>query len=77
MFHIIEDAYVITCSKGVYKQQKLYYRNDKLYAGNGSSFVMLMSNFGTSNPNMSWKEIHGFTCDVNNPKYVISTRKAA
>jgi hypothetical protein len=69
MFHVIEDAFVITCSKGIYKQQKLYYRGDRLYAGNGSTFVMLMPGFGTSNPNQSWREIWGFECDYNNPKY--------
>jgi hypothetical protein len=77
MFHVIEDAAVITCSKGVFKQQKLYYRGDRLYAGNGSSFVMLMGSFGTSTPNVSWREIIGYTHDINNPKYVQNNRKAA
>ena len=58
MFHVIEDAHAILRSGGVYKQVKLYRRNDGLYAGWGSGFIRLL-NHGTSKPNVSVDEIVG------------------
>lgn len=53
-FHVIDDGCVILRSRGVYRQVKLYYRGDELFAGLGAGFVKLMSRGGTSAPNVSW-----------------------
>lgn len=55
-FHIIDDHAVILYSKGVYRQVKLYRRENKLYAAHGSGFIQLRGNGGTSNPNISWQD---------------------
>lgn len=57
LFHVIEDVQIITRSKGVYKQTKVYRRGDKLYAGHGSGFIMLRANGGTSHPDVAWVEL--------------------
>lgn len=56
-FHILDDAAVIIRSKGIYRQCKVYYRGDHLYAGVGTGFVKLLSNPGTSNPSISWDDL--------------------
>lgn len=53
-FHIIDDHAVILYSKGVYRQTKLYRRENKLYAAHGAGFIQLRGDGGTSNPNISW-----------------------
>lgn len=67
-FHVITDAAVIIRSKnGVYRQAKVYRRGEDLYAGYGSGFVRLMSNSGTSMPNVSWDEIDA-DCEITTSK---------
>lgn len=56
LFHEIPEAQIITRSRGVYKQVKLYRRGDDLYAGHGSGFVRLLAGGGTSAPNVSWQD---------------------
>lgn len=57
LFHVIDDAFVILCSRGVYRQAKLYRRGLSLYAAFGGGFVKVMGMNGTSAPNVSWREI--------------------
>ena len=56
LFHVIEDKTIILRSNGVYRQAKVYYRGEHLYAGHGSGFVRLLKQPGTSNPNIFWDE---------------------
>jgi len=64
LFNIIDDAVVITKTKGVYNQRKVYERKGFIYANYGSGFVRLMSN-GTASPNLTIEDIDlGFK-----PKY--------
>lgn len=56
LFHEIPEAQIVTRSKGVYKQVKLYRRGGDLYAGHGSGFVRLLAGGGTSAPNVSWQD---------------------
>ncbi len=58
MFHMIDDAVVITYSRGVYKQAKVYRKGKTLFAGHGSGFIRMMKN-GTSAPNVSISDIFG------------------
>lgn len=57
LFHIIEDCQIITRSKGVYKQVKVYRRGNTLYAAHGSGFIGLLAGGGTTHPDVSWVEI--------------------
>ena len=56
LFHEIPEAQIVTRSKGVYKQVKLYRRGGDLYAGHGSGFVRLMAGGGTTAPGVSWQD---------------------
>lgn len=56
LFHEIPEAQIVTRSKGVYKQVKLYRRGGDIYAGHGSGFVRLLAGGGTSAPNVSWQD---------------------
>lgn len=56
LFHVIDDAVVILRNKGIYKQAKVYQRNDRLYAAYGSGYIGL-SQSGTSVPNVSVDEL--------------------
>lgn len=62
-FHIIADAEVITVTRSVYKQGKIYRRGDGIYVGHGSGFVRLYAGGNTGLPNMRWDdmEIPGIT----------------
>lgn len=65
LFHVIDDAQVILRSKGVYKQAKVYQRNDRIYAAYGSGFIALSKN-GTSAPNIGVDELAlGFEPDAD------------
>ena len=60
-FHVIDDAFVILRSKGVYRQAKVYSHKEgtqaALYAGYGGGFIGLRANGGTTKPDVSWTEI--------------------
>lgn len=56
-FHIIQDAEVITVSKSVYKQAKVYHRGEALYVGAGGGFVRLYAGGNTGLPNLRWDDI--------------------
>lgn len=58
LFHVVDDAFVILRSKGVYRQAKVFKRGDGVYAGCGAGFIRLMRHQnGTSVPTVSWDEI--------------------
>ena len=57
LFHVIDDAHVVLCSRGVYRQAKLYRRGRELFAGWGSGYVRLLSASGTTAPAVSWRDI--------------------
>jgi hypothetical protein len=60
LFHQIDDAFVILCSRGVYRQAKVFQRDGDVYAGYGNGFVRLYaSSNGTSVPHVSWMDAHG------------------
>lgn len=60
LFHVIDDAFAILRSRGVYKQAKLYERKGRIYAQHGSGFIALTRS-GTTAPNVSVDEIEGLT----------------
>lgn len=51
-FTIIEDAFVILRSRGVYRQAKVYERDGRIYAGHGSGFITISASGSTSIPNV-------------------------
>lgn len=56
-FHIIPDADVITVSKSVYKQAKVYHRGGALYVAAGGGFVRLYKGGNTGVPSLRWDDI--------------------
>lgn len=77
LFHVVEDAIIITRSKGVYKQLKVYRRGDKLFAAHDSGFIMLRQGGNTSHPDVTWVEVEapGDTIaleggEFNSPRYL-------
>jgi hypothetical protein len=53
LFHVVDDAFVILRTRGVYKQAKLYQRGKDYYAGVAGGYVRILRHNGTSNPNVS------------------------
>lgn len=64
LFTVVNDAFVITRSKGVFRQSKVYHRDGLLYAGYGNGFVQLRRDNATSLPNMTWDYIEGVAWQV-------------
>jgi hypothetical protein len=65
-FNILDDTYVILYKKGVYKQAKVFVRNNLLYAEYGSGYILLCRT-GTSIPTVAIKGFcFGFNPDTNN-----------
>ena len=56
-FHEIEDAIIITRSKGVHKQCKAFQRKGFVYVQIGGGFVMMRRNGGTNLPHVMWEDI--------------------
>lgn len=56
LFHVVDDAFVVLRSNGVYRQAKVYRRGNDGYAAYGSGFVRIMRQ-GTSVPKLNWDEI--------------------
>lgn len=54
LFHIVEDCFVVTRSKGLFRQAKVFRRGDQLFAGVGAGFVRLIAGGYTTIPAMSW-----------------------
>jgi len=52
LFNVIPDAVIITRSKGVFNQRKVYERKGFIYAQYGSGFIRVMSGGGTAIPNL-------------------------
>jgi len=57
LFHKIDDAFVITLSKGVFRQVEVYHREQRVYAKHGSGYIRLLGARCTSTPNVSWDEL--------------------
>lgn len=58
LFHAIEDKQaIIRNKKGVYRQVKLYHRDDQLYVGCAGGFVRLMKDKRTSHPDVLWEHL--------------------
>ncbi len=68
LFHIIEGGTAILCSRGIYKQSKLFRCGKDIYAGFGSGFVKLYSSKGASHPKVSWLEFEGEGAGYNTCK---------
>ncbi len=56
-FHVIPDAAVITLTKSVYRQAKVYQRGGALFMGQGNGFVRLYADGLTGVPDIRWDEI--------------------
>lgn len=54
LFHVLDEVFVITRNKGVFRQCKVFVRGDHVYAAHGAGFVRLMGHGGTSIPTMVW-----------------------
>lgn len=57
MFTVIEYAWAIVVSKGVYRQVKVYERNRRIYVGHGSGFIAAYRSGKTGLPNVRWDDI--------------------
>ena len=58
MFVIVEESHIVLREKGVYRQGKVYLRNNGLYAGWGTGFIRLLKHDnGTSKPNVTYDEL--------------------
>lgn len=60
LFHKIEEAQVITRTKGVFRQVNVYRRGTDLYAKHGTGYVKLLSMKATSHPDVTYEDIYGF-----------------
>lgn len=56
-FHIIEDAYVVLKTKGVFHQKKVYRYGPRLFAAYGAGFIRLGGSGATSAPNVSYENL--------------------
>ena len=77
LFHEIPDALaIVRLPRGVYKQSKLYHRNERVFVAHSGGFVRICAHFGdtwgTSCPGVSVvdmpSDIWGLTIDKE-PKY--------
>jgi hypothetical protein len=59
LFHVIDDAQVVLRSKGVFKQVKVFRRDNRLYAQHGGGFIGLRRDGGTTHPQIAWDYIEG------------------
>lgn len=60
LFHVLQDVQcVIQTKKGVFKQCKVYYRGQHLYAGTAGGFIRLYSGNRTSNPDLRLEGVTG------------------
>jgi hypothetical protein len=58
LFTIIEDAHVVICRHGVFRQCDVYQRGERLYAQlSKSSFIGLRDNRSTTHPKVYWDYI--------------------
>jgi hypothetical protein len=59
MFHKLNDANVVLCRGGMYREAALWHRNGVLFAEHGVSLVRLHSEGYTSAKHIMWEEITG------------------
>lgn len=57
LFHVVDDGFVITHSRGVYRQCQMYRRGKTLYAKVAGGFVRLLARGGTTALAISWDHI--------------------
>lgn len=57
VFSVVQDSCVILRSKGVYRQEKVYQRGDRLYAGYGKGFIRLGGKGFTTCPNVTYESL--------------------
>lgn len=55
LFHILDECFVITRNRGVFRQAKVFVRGEHVYAAHGNGFVRLMGHGGTTVPTMVWE----------------------
>lgn len=58
MFTVIEDAWAVLISRGVYRQVKVYERKGAVFVAHGSGYIATYSNGRTGLPNIRWDELH-------------------
>ena len=57
-FHIVDDATVVLREKGIYRQACVYQLGGRVFAEyRKGAFIAILSNDGTSAPNVSWCEL--------------------
>lgn len=59
LFSVVNDAFAVLRSRGVFRQAKVFQRDGRLYAGFGSGYVQLRHDNATSVPTMTWDHIEG------------------
>lgn len=57
VFQEIPEGLVITFSRGIYRQVKLFTRGRYVFAEHGNGFVRLYSHGATSVPSVTWKDL--------------------
>lgn len=65
LFHEIADGVVILRSRGVFRQAKVFRRDDKVYAQYGAGFIRLLSHSGTSVPSVAWLDLEADGVDAS------------
>lgn len=65
LFSIVDEAHVILRKRGVFRQVKLYLREEKPYAGTGSTFIRLLQNGVTSDPDTKWVDLVNAPNSIN------------
>ena len=71
LFHIIDHAVCILSIGGVYRQVKVFHRNEEVFARYGGGFVRIYKT-GTSHPRLNWLHLEGegiIIDKVKNPRY--------
>lgn len=57
LFHIIDNVQCITISRGVYRQEPVFFRDIELYVKHGSDFIKLLGSENTSAPYVRWIDL--------------------
>lgn len=57
-FNVVDDATVVLREKGIYKQAGVFALGNRLFAEyRKGQYIALISNAGTSAPNVSWSDL--------------------
>jgi hypothetical protein len=52
LFHVIEDAFAIVRSRGVYRQVKVYRRGTEIFVAHGGGYAKLVGMHGCTVPDL-------------------------